>query len=82
MLKQSLVIFAFLRSKNISFDRMRGIGFDGTNTMSGHKSGVPTRLRLHAPCYIYVHCRSHKLQLAALNAASDHTIVKKFWAYY
>ena len=56
---------------------MRGIGFDGTNTMSGHRSGVQTRLRLHAPCSIYVHCRCHKLQLAALNASSDHTVVKR-----
>ena len=38
----------FLKSKNIGFDKMRGLGFDGTNTMSGHRSGVQTRLRLHA----------------------------------
>ena len=67
----------FLQSKNIGFDRMRGLGFDGTNTMSGHRSGVQTRLRLHAPSSIYVHCRCHKLQLAALNATSEHTVVKR-----
>ena len=67
----------FLQSKNIGFDKMRGLGFDGTNTMSGHRSGVQIRLRLHAPSSIYVHCRCHKLQLAALNAASEHTVVKR-----
>ena len=36
----------FLQSKNISFDKMRGL--DGSNTMSGHRSGDQTRLRLHA----------------------------------
>ncbi|KAI6649896.1 Zinc finger protein [Oopsacas minuta] len=56
---------------------MRGLGFDGTNTMSGHRSGVQIRLRLHAPSSIYVHCRCHKLQLAVLNAASEHTVVKR-----
>ncbi|KAI6658864.1 E3 SUMO-protein ligase [Oopsacas minuta] len=67
----------FLHSKNICFDKMRGLGFDGTKTMSGHRSGVQIRLRLHAPSFIYVHCRCHKLQLAALNAASEHTVLKR-----
>ncbi|KAI6653012.1 E3 SUMO-protein ligase [Oopsacas minuta] len=56
---------------------MHGLGFDDTNTMSGHISGVQIRLKLHAPSSIYVHCRCHKLQLAALNAASEHTVVKR-----
>ena len=42
--------------------------------MSGHRSRVQTCLRLiHAPSAVYVHCRCHKLQLAALNAAAEHT---------
>ena len=56
---------------------MRGIGFDGMNTMSGHRSGVQTRLRLHALSAVYVHCCCHKLQLAALNAAAEHTKVNR-----
>ena len=67
----------FLKSKNISLDRMRGLGFDGTNTMSGHRSGVQTRLRAQAPSAVYVHCRCHILQLAALNAGAEHTEVKR-----
>ena len=61
----------------MSFEKMRGLGFDGTNTMSGHRSGVQTRLRVHAPSALYVHCRCHKLQLAAVNAAAEHTEVKR-----
>ena len=68
---------AFMESRNIGFEKMRGLGFDGTHTMSGHRSGVQTRLRVHAPSAIYVHCRCHKLQLAAVNAAAEHTEVKR-----
>ena len=38
-------------------------------------SGVQTSLRLHVPSAVYVHCRCHKQQLAALNAAAEHTEV-------
>ena len=51
---------------------MRGLGFDGASTMSGHRTGVQTRLRLHSTSAIYVHCLCHQLQLAALNAAGEH----------
>ena len=67
---------SFLKSRSISFVKMRGLGFDGANTMSGHRSGVQTRLRLLAPSALYVHCRCHKLQLAAVSAAQEHTEVK------
>ena len=70
-------LVAFLQSKSIGFEKMHRIGFDGTNIMSGHRSGVQTRLRLHAPSSVYVHCRCHKLQLAALNAAAEHTEVNR-----
>ena len=70
-------LVAFLQPKGIGFEKMHGIGFDGTNTMSGHRSGVQTCLRLHAPSAVYVHCRCHKLQLAALNAAAEHTEVNR-----
>lgn len=67
----------FLESRNIGFEKMRGIGFDGASTMSGKKSGVQLRMRLHAPSAIYVHCQCHKLQLAAIDAAKEHTEVKR-----
>ena len=56
---------------------MCGLGFDDTNTMSGHRSGVKKRLRLHAPSALYIHCRCHQLQLAAINAAEEHVMVKR-----
>ena len=66
----------FLEFKSIDITKMRGIGFDGTNTMSGQRSGVQKRLRLHSPSAVYVHCQCHQLQLATLNAADEHREVK------
>ena len=54
---------------------MHVIGFDGTNTMSGHRSGVRTHLGLDSASAVYVRCRCHKLQPAALNAPAEHTEV-------
>ena len=67
----------FLQSRNITFEKMRGLGFHGASTMSGNKTGVQTRLRLHAPSAIYVHCRCHLLQLAAVNDAGEHAEVNR-----
>ena len=67
----------FLQSRGIAFEKMHGLGFDGANTMSGHRTGVHTRLRLHAPSALYMHCRCHLLQLAAVNAAGEHAEVKR-----
>lgn len=64
----------FLQSKAIKLQSMHGLGFDGTNTMSGHRTGV---LRFLSPNALYIHCRCHQLQLAALSAANDHTVVKR-----
>ena len=73
----SFYLCAFLESKSIDITTMRGLGFDGTNTMSGQRSGVQKRLRLHSPSAVYVHCRCHQLQLATLNAADEHREAKR-----
>ena len=67
----------FLQSKAIKLENMSGLGFDGTNTMSGHRTGVQKRLRFLSPNALYIHCRCHQLQLAALSAANDHIVVKR-----
>ena len=70
-------ISEFLQSRSITFEKMRGLGFDGASTMSGNRTGVQTRLRLHAPSDIYIHCRCHLLQLAAVNIPGEHAEVKR-----
>ena len=67
----------FLSTHGISYEKLRGLGFDGANTMSGHKTGVQKRLKLLAPSALYIHCRCHKLQLASINAADEHQEVKR-----
>ena len=56
---------------------MCGLGFDGASNMSGHRSGVQRRLKVHAPSAIYIHCHCHRLQLAAISAAEEHRQVKR-----
>ena len=65
-----------MKPRGISFENMCGLGFDGTNTMSGRRSGVQKRLRLHAPSAFYIHYCCHQLQLAVINAAEEHVEVK------
>ena len=47
-----------------------GQGYDGAAAMSGHISGVQSRIREKAPAAIYVHCASHCLNLV-LNHSSN-----------
>lgn len=70
-------ILNFVQPRGINVEKMRGLGFDGASTMSGIRSGVQKRLRSLAPSAVYVHCRCHQLQLAALNAANEHLEVKR-----
>ena len=67
----------FLQSKSINLENIRGLGFDGTNTMSGHRTGVQKLLRFFSPSAIYIHCRCHQVQLAALATANDHREVQR-----
>ena len=42
--------------------------FDGASNFSGNKAGVLTLLKQQSPNLVYVHCRSHALQLCLLKA--------------
>ncbi len=70
-------LLAFLHDKGISLQKIRGLGFDGTNTMSGERSGVQKRMRSLVPSALYIHCHCHKLQLAAVYSANEHNEVKR-----
>ena len=58
---------------------MRGLGFDGANSMSEAKSGVQLRLRFHTPSALYVLCRCPQLQLASVIATVEHGEVKRMF---
>ena len=50
-------------------------GYDGASVMSGHASGVQTRIRQVNPNAVYVHCRPHVLNLCIVHA-SKHPLVR------
>ncbi|XP_049303765.1 zinc finger MYM-type protein 1-like [Bactrocera dorsalis] len=50
--------------------KLVGQGYDGAANMSGHLSGVQTRIRQLYPKARYVHCASHRLNLALSNTIS------------
>jgi hypothetical protein len=74
-----LYLLDFLQDKGLDVKKVRGLGFDGANTMSGAKSGLQLRVRFHTPSALYVHCRCHQLQLASVHAAGDHNEVKRMF---
>lgn len=45
----------------LDITKLRGQGYDGASVMSGHVSGVQSRIREVSPKAVYVHCRSHNL---------------------
>ena len=42
-------------------------GYDGASVMSGHCSGVQTRLKEFAPHAVYIHCHAHILNLVLVD---------------
>ena len=51
--------------------------FDGASNMSGRHAGVQALLRRHSPNLVFVHCRSHLLQLALVKSAGNIVEVKR-----
>ena len=58
-----------IQSVGLSVNDMRAQGCDGATVMSGHVSGVQTRIRLVNPNAVYVHCRHHLLNLCIVHAS-------------
>ena len=52
-----------LKRKGIGIKQMRFNGMDGTNTMSGERSGLQRRFRHEVPHTKYINCRNGKLVL-------------------
>ena len=50
----------------LSFDNVRGQGYDGAGAMAGLRKGVSSRITKKYPLAPYVHCFSHRLNLCVL----------------
>ena len=55
-----------------------GFGSDGAAVMIGRETGVSTRLKVHNPLMVNIHCVAHRLALAASQASNDIPYLKKF----
>lgn len=60
----------------LSLSNCRGQAYDGSSNMSGHLSGVATRLLAEEPCALYVHCSAHCLNLALQDSSRRSTCVR------
>lgn len=58
-------------------DQLAAASFDGAANMSGVRGGVQALLKRSAPSLVFVHCRSHLLQLALVKASNSVTEVKQ-----
>lgn len=53
---------------NLKFLQRRGQCYDGANNISGHYTGLQTRVREKEPRAYYTHCVGHNLNLVALDS--------------
>ena len=74
-------IITILENRSIDCSKIEWAAFDGASNMSGHISGVQTRLR-EQKCEesTYVHCRSHLLQLACVYASEKLRPLKQLFS--
>jgi len=69
-----------LATFGLSPDRLVAASFDGASNMSGQHGGVQALLRKVAPSLVFVHCRSHLLQLALVKASNSVSEMKQVLA--
>ena len=58
-----------IQSVGLLVNDIRAQGYDGASVMSGHVSGVQTRIRQVNPNAVYVHCRPHVLNLCIVHVS-------------
>ena len=63
-------ILYWLESNGLLAVDVQGQCFDGASNMSGARSGCQAVIQQQAPKAVYVHCSSHRLNLAIVSASS------------
>ena len=71
-------LLQFCDMAGIEMRKVMGFGSDSAAVMVGRVSSVSTRLRVHNPVMINIHCVAHRLALAAANASDSIPYLKKF----
>lgn len=73
-------ILSALNHYGLKAENLVAAAFDGASNMSGKHSGVQALLKQSAPYLVFVHCRSHLLQLALVRAAASVVHIKRVLA--
>ncbi|XP_028395699.1 uncharacterized protein LOC114519730 [Dendronephthya gigantea] len=64
------VLIPTLEGWGLDLTALVGQGYDGASVMSGSKNGLHKKVTDHYPNAVYVHCRSHVLNLALAGACT------------
>ena len=70
---------SFISEKNLDCRKLVGQGYDGAATFLGNRTGVQTRMKVHAAHALYIHCSCHRLQLASIQAADAVGTVRRMF---
>ena len=70
---------SFISEKNLDYRKLVGQGYDGAATFSGNRTGVQTRMKVHAAHALYIHCSCRRLQLASIQAADAVGMVRRMF---
>ena len=73
-----VALMKYCDDRSISWRKVMGFGSDGAAVMTGRRSGVATRLKVHNPHMVSIHCVAHRLALAAAQSADAVPYLKKF----
>ena len=71
-------LISVLQKKEISLQKVTGLGTYGAPVMTGRRTGVGARLKDICPKVIQVHCVAHRLALASGQAADTVSLFKNY----
>nr|XP_051178678.1 uncharacterized protein LOC127293152 [Lolium perenne] len=64
----------------LSYNQVRGQGYDGANNMSGQFNGLKSLIMRENSTAYYVHCFAHQLQLVVVAVVRKHKEVSNFFS--
>ena len=78
-LSLSSYIKQLISTYDFDTNKMVSQGYDGASVMSGHCTGVQTRVREFAPYAAYIHCYAHVLNLALVDSVKRVSCASEFF---
>lgn len=64
---------------DFSLNKFVSQGYNGASVMSGHCTGVQTRVRAFAPYAVYIHCHAHILNLVLVDSVRSVQLASEFF---